>query len=239
MKQLLLGELIIDVVHKDIKNIHLSVYPPNGKVRIAAPLRMDLDTVRVYAISKLDWIRKQKEKFINQDREAPREYLNRESHYFRGKRYLLQICETNTASRVELMHSRIILYARSNAAPEKLQGILETWYRAELKVLVAELIEKWEKILQVSVEEFGVKKMKTKWGTCNPEARRIWINLELVKKPPECLEYIVVHEMVHLLERNHNDHFIAYMDQFLPNWRSLKELLNKLPVKQESWQYLN
>lgn len=237
MEQLRLSELVIDVEMKDIKNIHLSVYPPVGKVRIAAPIRMDLDTIRVYALSKLGWIRKQQEKIQGQDREAPREFLNRESHYFRGKRYLLQVVEVNALPRVELKHSKMVLYVRSNTSSDKCKVIVEKWYRAQLKVLVAELIEYWEKKLNVEVNEFGIKKMKTKWGTCSREAQRIWINLELAKKPPECLEYIVVHEMVHLLERNHNDRFITYMNQFLPKWQLYREMLNRLPVKHENWYY--
>jgi len=237
MEQLRLGELIIDVEQKDIKNIHLSVYPPVGKVRIAAPLRMDLDTIRVYALSKLNWIRKQQEKFRGQDREAPREFLNRESHYFRGKRYLLQVIEVDAPPRVELKHSTLLLFVRPATTLEKRQTIIEEWYRAQLKMLVPELIEKWEKKLNIKVNEFGIKKMKTKWGTCNREAQRIWFNLELAKKPPECLEYIVVHEMVHLLERYHNDRFIAYMNQYLPKWKLYREILNRLPVKHENWNY--
>ncbi|GBG05905.1 metal-dependent hydrolase [Paenibacillus agaridevorans] len=237
MEQLRLGELVIDVEQKDIKNIHLSVYPPTGKVRIAAPLRMDLDTIRVYALSKVSWIRKQQAKLKGQEREAPREFLTRESHYFRGKRYLLQVIEFDAPPRVELQHSKLVLYVRPDSTFDKKQEVLEEWYRVQLKIHVADLIEKWEKIMNVKVNEFGIKKMKTKWGTCNREAQRIWLNLELAKKPPECLEYIVVHEMVHLHERNHNDRFIAFMNQYLPKWQLYKEVLNRLPVKQESWVY--
>jgi len=237
MEQLRLGELIIDVELKDIKNIHLSVYPPVGRVRIAAPLRMDLDTIRVYALSRLNWIRKQQEKICAQERESPREFLNRESHYYRGRRYLLKIVEQDAPSRVELKHSQLVLHVRPGASADKCQEALDEWYRARLKEQVAGLIDQWEKRMQVKVNEFGIKKMKTKWGTCNREARRIWLNLELAKKPPECLEYIVVHEMVHLLERKHNDRFIAYMNRYLPKWQYYREMLNRLPVKHESWLY--
>lgn len=235
MEQLRLGDLIIDVEQKDIKNIHLSVYPPVGKVRISAPLRMDLDTIRVFTLSKLSWIRKQQAKIRGQEREAPREFLNRESHYFRGKRYLLQVIEYEAPPRIEQKHSKLILYVRPGTPLEKRQIVIEEWYRSQLKLILPELIEKWEKKLNVKVNEFGIKKMKTKWGTCNREAKRIWVNLELAKKPTECLEYIVVHEMVHFLERNHNDRFIAYMNQFLPKWQFYKDELNRLPVKHESW----
>lgn len=237
MEQLQLGDIIIDVEQKNIKNIHLSVYPPSGKVRIAAPLRMDMDTLRVYALTKLGWIRKQQAKIIGQNREAPREFLNRESHYYKGKRYLLKVVELDAKPNIELKHSTLVLYVRPGTPTEKRQAIIDEWYRAQLKKVLPALILKWEKTLNVKVDEFGIKKMKTRWGTCNREAKRIWLNLELAKKPLECLEYIVVHEMVHLLERRHNSIFIAYMNQFLPKWRFYKDELNRLPVRHESWNY--
>lgn len=237
MGQLQLGDIIIDVEQKDIKNIHLSVYPPAGKVRIAAPLRMDLDTIRVYALSKLNWIRKQQAKLRNQEREAPREFLNRESHYFNGKRFLLVVVEFDAPPQIELKHSTLVLYVRPGTTIEKRQRIIDEWYRAQLKIVIPELIEKWEKKLDVKVAEYGIKKMKTKWGSCNREAKRIWLNLELAKKPRECLEYVVVHEMVHLLERKHNNVFLAYMNEYLPKWRSHKDELNRLAVKHENWSF--
>lgn len=237
MEQLKLGEITIHVELKNIKNIHLSVFPPEGTVRIAAPERMDLDTIRVYAISKLSWIKKQQAKFKAQEREAPRDFLNRESHYFKGERYLLKIEDRDCPARVELKHKEIIIYARNGMTKEKLQNILEEWYRGQLKDILPEIIKKWEKKLNVTISEYRIRKMKTKWGTCNREAKRIWLNLELAKKPPEYLEYIVVHEMVHLLERRHNAIFSAYMDKFLPKWRFYKGELNRLPVKNESWGF--
>jgi predicted metal-dependent hydrolase len=237
MTHLQLGDIIIDVEQKDIKNIHLSVYPPEGKVRIAAPQHIDLDTLRVYALSKLSWIKKQQTKINGQVREAPREFLNRESHYFKGKRYLLKIVELDAPPKIELKHKTMVLYVHPDTPVDKRQRILEEWYRGQLKKELPLLIEKWEKKLNVKVNEFGIKKMKTKWGTCNREAQRIWLNLELAKKPSECLEYVVVHEMVHLLERNHNNQFAAYMNDYLPKWRFYKDQLNRLPVKNESWNY--
>lgn len=237
MEQLRLGDILIDVEQKQIKNIHLSVYPPTGKVRIAAPLRMDLDTIRVYALTKISWIKKQQEKIINQEREAPREFLNRESHYFKGKRYLLKVVEAEAATKIELRHNSMVLYVRPETLVEKRQTILDEWYRLQLKEILPALIEKWEKQIHVKVNEFGIKKMKTRWGTCNREVKRIWVNLELAKKPLECLEYIVVHEMVHLLERRHNEVFTSYMNQFLPKWRFYRDELNRLPVRHEKWNY--
>lgn len=237
MEQLHLGDITVDVVLKDIKNVHLSVYPPAGKVRIAAPLRMSLDNIRIYAISKLSWIKKQQKKFLEQVREAPREYLYKEGHYFLGNRYLLKIIEKEESPFVVIRHKTIELHIRPNTDLQKRQMIMDQWYRQQLKELVPPIIEKWEKIMNVSIHDLAIKKMRTKWGTCNREALRIWLNLELAKKPVECIEYIVVHELAHLLERSHNNVFIAYMDRFLPEWRQLKSELNKLPVSHVEWGY--
>ncbi|EAT58103.1 M48 family metallopeptidase [Chlorobium ferrooxidans] len=232
-----IGDIPVDVVLKDIRNIHLSVYPPTGRVRISAPSHMNIDTIRVYAISRLGWIKKQQGKLRRQERETPREYLNRESHYLWGKRYLLKIIEREAPFAVALQHSTILMHVRPETGHEKKEELLDEWYRKQLKVAVSDLIALWEKRIGVKVSEFGVRKMKTKWGTCNPQAKRIWINLELAKKPKECLEYIVVHEMVHLLERHHNERFTALMDNFMPKWRSLRDDLNRLPVRHEEWDY--
>ena len=235
--QINLGEIAVDVVKKDIKNIHLSVYPPAGKVRISAPLRMDLDTIRVFAITKLAWIKNQQKKLREQDRETPREYLERESHYVWGKRYLLKLVEKDAAPTVELKHSKMILQIRPQANEGKMQEILEGWYREQLKEAVLVLVEKWQPLMGVRVEKFFVQKMKTKWGSCSPDTKSIRLNTDLAKKPPECLEYIVVHEMVHLLEPTHNSRFIILMDRFMPKWRFYKDQLNRLPVRHEDWIY--
>ncbi|MFA9390538.1 MAG: M48 family metallopeptidase [Prolixibacteraceae bacterium] len=232
-----LGNITIDVEQKDIKNIHLSVYPPDGSVKIAAPLRMDLDTIRVFAINKLQWIKKQQETFRNQKREAPREYLSKESHYFQGKRYLLKIIEQDAKPKIVLTHSKIELYLKPDTSTEKRKEIIEDWYREEMKKTIPKMIEKWENIIGVKTNEFGIKKMKTKWGTCNIEAKRIWINLELAKKPLECIEYIVAHELVHLLERKHNDRFVNLLTKFMPKWRFYRDELNRLPFSHTDWKY--
>ncbi len=237
MTQIQLGDISVEVTQKDIKHIHLSVYPPLGAVKIAAPTRLNLDTIRIYAISKLSWIKKQRIKIKAQKREAPREYITKESHYFKGKRYLLKVIEHNAAPSVILKHNKIELYIRPETPSEKRKEILDEWYRAELKIMVQKYITKWEKKIGVKVNDFGVKKMKTKWGTCNIAAKRIWLNLELAKKPTTCLEYIVVHELTHLLERNHNSRFVAFMNKFLPNWKELKIELNRLPVSHTEWGY--
>ena len=232
-----LGNIRIEVEQKDIKNIHLSVYPPDGNVKIAAPLRMDLDTIRVFAINKLQWIKKQQEIFRNQEREPPREYLSKESHYFLGKRYLLKIIEKEAKPKVVLTRSKIELHLRPNTSSEKRKEIIEEWYREELKNTIPQMIEKWEMSIGVKVNDYGIKKMRTKWGTCNTEAKRIWLNLELAKKPLGCIEYIVVHELVHLLERSHNDKFIKHMNEFMPKWRFHRDELNRLPFRHTEWKY--
>lgn len=237
MEQIRLGDIMVEVELKDIKNVHLSVYPPKGRVRIAAPSRMSLDTIRIYALSKLSWIKKQQQKFQAQVREAPRAFLTREGHYYLGSRYLLKVIEHNAPPAISVKHKTIEMRVRPNTDVQKRQTLMDEWYRAELKKMIPSLIAKWEKTMGVQVAEFGIKKMKTKWGTCNQEAKRIWLNLELAKKPFQCIEYIVVHEMVHFLERNHNDRFIAYMNQFLPEWKELKRELNKLPVSHRDWEY--
>jgi len=237
MQQIMLGDISIEVVQKDIKNVHLSVYPPSGSVRISAPLRMDLDTIRVFAISKLSWIRKQQSKLRSQERETPREYITRESHYYLGKRYLLKVIEHDAAPKVELKHETIEMHIRPNTSSQKRQQILNDWYRHRLKEIIPGIIVQYKKAMKVTVAEFAVKKMKTRWGACNREAKRIWLNLELAKKPQKCIEYIVVHEMAHLLERHHNERFTALMDKFLPMWKSYKEELNRRPLRHENWSY--
>ena len=235
--QIKLGGITVDVVLKDIKNIHLSVYPPAGRVRISAPSRMSLDTIRVFAISKLAWIRQQQKKLREQERETPREYLERESHYVWGKRYLLKLVEADAAPAVELKHSRMILQVRPGTNNGKKQAILAGWYREQIKQAAPPLIAKWERLLRVRVSRVYVQHMKTKWGGCNPAARSVRFNTELARKPRECLEYIAVHEMAHLLEPTHNARFIALMDRIMPNWQLRRRQLNQLPVPHDEWTY--
>lgn len=235
--QIKLGEIVADVVLKDIKNVHLSVYPPTGKVRISAPLRMDLVTIRVYALSKLGWIKRQQEKLRAQERETPREFLDRESHYVWGKRYLLKVVEEDSAPTVVLEHGRMLLQVRAGTIEESRQAILDKWYRDQLRDALPPLLAKWEPIIGAKVERCFVRAMKTRWGSCTPAKRSIRLNTDLAKKPRECLEYIVVHEMVHFLERSHNGRFVSLMDGFLPNWRFHRAVLNRLPVRHEIWIY--
>lgn len=238
MRELEIGNISVEIVKKNIKNLHLAVYPPNGRVRLAAPEGVNDETLRLFAISKLPWIRKQQRRFANQEREPERKYLQRESHYFFGKRYLLRVIESGKAGRVELKNKTYLdLYVKPGSTREQRQRLLNKWYRLELKKVVPGLLIKWERKMGVQVDDWSVKQMKTKWGSCNIQQKRITVNLELAKKPLYCLEYIIVHELVHLLERLHNDRFLAYMDKFMPRWKHYREELNKLPVSHADWEY--
>lgn len=234
---MILGDIKIELIQKGIKNVHLSILPPNGKVRIAAPAHLSEETIRLYAISKLSWIKKQQHKIRSQERESKREFINKETHYFQGRKYLLRVIEANEPARVFLNKKFLELHVRPKTDTARRQALLNSWYRDQLKDLVAGYITKWEQIIPVKVRDFGIRRMKTKWGTCNIEAGRIWINLELAKKPLQCLEYIVVHEMIHLLERKHNERFLAYQTRYMPRWKSYREELNRLPVVRENWKY--
>jgi predicted metal-dependent hydrolase len=235
--QLKLGEIDVDVVLKDIKNVHLSVHPPTGRVTVSAPSRMSLDTIRVYALTKLPWIRQQQNRLRAQERETPRDYVERESHYLWGRRYLLKIIEADASPRVDLKHREIVLHARPGTDTDRRQAILADWYRRQLKRAATPLIDKWQKRMGVTVERFFVQRMKTKWGSCNAATRTIRLNTELARKPPECLEYIVVHELAHLIERHHNDRFVAILDRYLPQWKTYRDELNAAPLAHEDWTY--
>ncbi|MEC4049129.1 SprT family zinc-dependent metalloprotease [Flavobacterium sp. SUN046] len=238
METLSISNLTIDIVRKDIKNMHLAVYPPHGRIRLSAPENTDSEMMRLFAISKIGWIKKHIKKFEAQPRETPREYISGESHFFQGKRYMLNVVERKGFNKVEIKGTKNInLYVRPNTSNEDKAIILREWYRTEMKKQIPELLSKWESIIGVKSNDWAIKQMRTKWGTCNIEAKRIWLNLELSKKPVICLEYIIVHELVHLLERNHNDKFVSYMNQFMPKWRMYKTELNKLPVAHNDWEY--
>ena len=229
-----IADLDIEIVQKDIKNIHLAVYPPTGRVRLAAPMDVNSETLRLFVLSKLTWIRKQQRKFKSQNRQTPREFVNRETHYFMGRKYLLRVHETNHPYRhpkvVLKTKTYIDLFVRETTTVEQKATLIKEWYRLELKSLLDELIPKWEKILNVKCANYTVKSMKTKWGSCNTEKANLLFNLELAKKPNPCIEYVVAHELVHLLERKHSDIFKAYLDKHIPNWKKLKDELNTLVV---------
>ncbi len=237
-----IGALLVEVVRKDIKNLHLGVYPPNGRVRVATPLVVDDEAVRLAVIEKLGWINRQKFRFTQQPRQSPREMVSGESHYFLGRRYRLRVHVVDTpAKAAPRIATRGIasldLFVRPDTSTAQRDAALQRWYRSHLKELIEPLLQKWQPLIGVQAAEWGIKKMKTKWGSCNTSTQRIWLNLELAKKPVPCIEYIVVHELVHLLERNHTERFSALMDSFLPNWRACRETLNHGILGHEVWDY--
>ena len=228
--------IVVEVVRKDIKNLHLGVYPPQGRVRVAAPLVVSDEAVRLAVIDKLGWIKRQQSKFAEQPRQSKREMVNGESHYYLGRRYRLRVHEQDGPARIAVRGiASLDLFVRPGTTAEQREIILLHWHRAQLKALIPPLLEKWQPLLGVQVADWGIKKMKTKWGACNRKAGRIWLNLELAKKPIQCLEYILVHELIHLLERQHNDRFRALMDQFMPPWRLYRDELNRAPLGHEKW----
>lgn len=234
-KRLQLGDIEVDVVLKNIKNLHLSVHPPLGQARISAPRRMSLDAIRAFVVSKLDWIRRQQRKLREQERETSREVLDRESHFVWGQRYPLAVVERQTAPTVELELRRLVLYVRPGTDAERRGTLVADWYRQQLREAAPPLIARWEPLLGVRVRAFSVRRMKTRWGSCTPKTGHIRLNTDLAEKPRECLEYVIVHEMMHLLEPTHNARFIALMDRFLPHWRHSRKLLNQPPVRDEPW----
>jgi predicted metal-dependent hydrolase len=237
IKQIDVGGILVDVIFKNIKNVHLSVHPPTGRVRIAAPTHMKLDTLRVYVISKLDWIKKQQVRLQGQERETLREYLDRESHFVWGRRYLLKLVEVEQTPTLELKHNKMVLTVRPDAGREKKEAVVASWYREQLRLATAPLIAKWEVLLGVKSNRIFIQRMKTKWGSCNPHSRSIRLNSELAKKSPECLEYVIVHELVHLLEPTHNHRFVDLMDKFMPQWRQFRDELNRAPLSHVEWEY--
>ena len=226
-----IGNVSIEVFRKPIKNIHLRVYPPDGSIQISAPEKMELDSIRLFAITKLEWIKKKQQELKNFSRQSERQYVSGENHYFKGNRYRLKVIYQHTDPHVELQGNQFInLYVRREASIERRAEILKDWYRDNLSEMLENLISKWEKILDVNVEHWEIKQMKTLWGSCNSKRKSILFNLELVKKPLHCVEYIVAHELAHLIERHHNERFTALLDVHLPNWKIIKEQLNDFIV---------
>jgi hypothetical protein len=230
--------LTVQIVRKDIKNLHLGVYPPNGRVRVAAPLQVSDDAVRLAVIRKLGWIKRQQARFKAQARQSEREMVSGESHYFLGQRYRLRVVNHDSAAKVLVRNKATIeLHVRRETDAWQRERMLLRWYRKQLKELIPPLLEKWQCALGVQVADWGIRKMKTRWGTCNAKARRIWLNLELAKKPPQCLEYIIVHELVHLVVKHHGDRFTAMLDEHLPQWRLHRQELNAAPLAHATWLY--
>lgn len=222
---MVVSDIEIEVNKKRIKNIHLSVLPPHGKVRVSAPIYIKDEIIKIFVITKIGWIKKQVEKFENQPRQTEREYVSGESHYLWGRRYRMEL-RHNYKNSVEIKGAKLILTVREASTTQQREKVMTEWYREQLKEKLPELVEKWEEIIGVRAEEIRVKNMLTKWGSCNIKEKRLWINLQLAKKPIKCLEYVVVHELTHLLEKSHNAVFVEYMDQYLPGWRVTKDELN-------------
>lgn len=218
----------IEIVKKSIKNIHLGVYPPEGKVRVAAPLNTKDETIRLLVISKLSWIKKQREQFKSQERQTKREYVSGESIYLWGQRYLLKVIDHKGYSKVRIENKKYIsLYIKKESTVKQREKVINNWYRKQIKNKIPDIIEKYSNKIGVNVSDYGVRIMRTKWGSCNTETSRILINLNLAKRPPNCLEYVVVHELIHLIERHHNEKFKELMDIYYPGWRVTKDELNK------------
>lgn len=229
METLQIANLDIDIIRKDIKNIHLAVYPPMGRVRVAVPLRVTDEALRLFAISKISWIRKNQRRFLSQDRQSPREYITGESHYFLWHRYLLEVDESTVTQGVALKwKTKIKLSCAHGTTKEKRESLMNEWYRSQLKEIIPELITKWEEKIWVKSNDWRVKSMTTRWWSCSILAKRIWLNLELVKKPRHAIEYVIAHELTHLLEKHHNERFMGLMDEYFPTWRSVKLELNEV-----------
>ncbi|HIK12238.1 MAG TPA: M48 family metallopeptidase [Oscillatoriaceae cyanobacterium M33_DOE_052] len=229
--QMTIRDIPVQVIRKSIKNLHIGVYPPEGRVRVAAPVHLTEDNIRLAIISRLSWIKKQQAKFAAQPRQSKREMVSGESHYIFGKPYRLEVIERPGRPELKISnHKTLQLFVNPGTSAQKRALVLAQWYRQQLHDIIPQLLNKWQPIIGKTVSDWGIKKMRTKWGSCNINERRIWLNLELAKTPIECLEYVLVHELVHLLERHHNDRFKAYMDEYLPQWRQYRELLNQQPL---------
>jgi predicted metal-dependent hydrolase len=230
-----LGAVSIAVTRKDIKNVHLSVHPPHGRVTLSAPRATRLEVARAYAISKLGWIREQQKKLAYQARETPRQFINRESHSLWGRHHLMTVAHRDAKPFVALDHKRIILTVRPGSDAAKRAEVIHEWHKALLHEAVPLLIQKWERKLKVKVRGYFLQRMKTKWGSCNHRAGHIRLNTELVKKPKDLLEYVIVHEMAHLIESTHSDRFIGILEKHYPTWREARAELNELPLTAEAW----
>jgi len=237
MREMLhIGNLAIEVTRKDIKNVHLSVHPPNGRVTLVAPNATRLEVARAYAVSKLVWIRDQQRKLECQARETPRQFVERESHHVWGRRYLMTVDYQDVKPSVVLSNKRITLIVRPGSSADKRAEVMHEWHKSLLHEVVPPLIQKWEQKLKVRVSGYFLQRMKTKWGSCNHAEGNIRLNTELVKKPKDLLEYVVVHEMAHLIEPTHSDRFIAILAEHYPSWREARAELNELPLTAEIWK---
>ncbi len=225
----------VDVVYKDIKNLHIAVYPPMGRVRVSAPHRLGDDQVRLAVIQRLSWIKRQRERLQSTQRQSEREMVTGESHYVWGVRRRLKVIERPGRAHFETEGDRLLLYVPEGTTPQRRREYLDSWYRKQIREALPDLIAKWEEKLDLKVPQWSIRRMKTKWGSCSRETRHIWFNTELAKKHPDCLEYVLVHEMTHYLERNHGERFTKLMDDFMPSWHARRDQLNDSPLAAERW----
>src|SRR5579885_3095367 len=232
------GGLKVEVEPKPINNLYVGVYPPEGHVRVAAPRSLSKDAVRLAVVDRLSWIKRQRKKFREQERQSEREVVSGETHYFLGRRYRLHVVERSGPAEVVIKNKSVIyMYVRPRTSEPRREALLYDWYRSQLRALVANMLPDCEKRIGAQSNEFRVRKMKTKWGSCSRQASRVWLNVELVKRPIECIRYVLLHELAHLIERHHDEHFIALMDRAMPNWRSIRDALNTGPLAHEHWRY--
>lgn len=230
--------MTVDVVRKEIKHLHVGVYPPTGRIRVAVPRRVDDEAVRLAVVSRLGWIRRKQKEFARQDRQTQREMVTGESHYFQGRRYLLRVEECSSQFGVRIKGPTTMeLRVPFGANRDQRDTVLQHWYRRQLRKVLAPLLAKWEPRVGKPIAELRIKRMKTRWGSCNIHAGRIWLNLELIKKPVACLEYVLVHEMVHMHERHHTERFQELMERLVPNWPLQRDELNRAPLAHEEWTY--
>lgn len=234
---MVVGGIPVEVVRKDIKHLHLGVYPPGGRVRVAVPSHVGDQNVRLAVVSRLGWINRQRRRFQRQPRQMRREMVTGESHYLWGRRLRLVVTATRGKSNVLASGRRLILEVPSGANRSRRQAIMDAWYRKELKSALARPLETWQRRISTDAFEVRIRRMRTRWGSCMPDSSRIWLNLELAKKDPACLEYVLVHEMAHLLERRHNERFEAIMDQYMPTWRRRRCQLDEGPLPYANWPH--
>lgn len=232
---LTVGGIDVDVVYKEIKNLHIGVYPPMGRVRVAAPEQLDDDQVRLAVVNRLPWIKRQRDRLRAAQRQTMREMVTGESHHVWGSRLRLKVIERPGRAHLEVDGDRLLLYVSEGSTTKRRRELLDRWYRAQLRQALPAVIAKWEPKLGVTVPKWSIRRMKTKWGSCNRESGHIWFNVELAKKPPDTVEYLVVHEMTHLLERGHGERFVSLLDKAMPDWRARRDRLNEAPLGHEQW----
>lgn len=224
--QITISNIVVEIQKKNIKNLHLSVLPPDGKVRVSAPTHMSNESIALFVRTKIDWIRKQQEKFEKQERQIKREFVSGETLYLWGKQYFLKVEYSYKGNSLVLNGSNAVLTVRKESTAEQRESFVNEWYREHLKCQISKLLPKWEEKTGLCCSSWQTKYMVTKWGTCNTNSKKLWFNLQLAKKPIECLEYVILHELVHLKVKNHSAEFIAILDSYMPYWRETRKLLN-------------